>query len=899
MPITELRNFSSRLWLAGAQESAPEGSLRRAAGVHPMLTPEVRSRAGWQAVASLPADAGTAHSMEFFAEAFWIGTDAGKLYRVPLDGSDAELIEDGFDGTVLYFAVVAPAPGLPDELFVSGGGAAVGPLKITSAGQKRSAGITPPLGGFTGAGYTQREKYLADPNLVYEWVKQEALSRGAGSFATALAGRTVSITIGDGDILTVDCILPSPWDASRFLPTDFEPFPGSSDLDYLSFLFNVREPASIEFIQIGLDFAPGDDAGEFGSSAAAATLAYAEENIPARQRIIDEVTVKTTSLPKYAVKKTIPALDLLPIFGTAQLTPDLSFQQVDIPKATFAKSRAEIVEGQDFSQITAMRVTVKAIKGKPSTVVDIDMPVLIGGYGIRGEVSYFLTYRDSQTGTRSNPSPELPVKFGSYPLDRQPVLLRKLPVGEDVVPSGVDEIEVWRTLGDGAVPLLASRWPIDQVREGRAGGGEGEILDIVSDLREYNIRPLVPGVGTLTLNADQVSGYFSSAVDYAIPVLSYLEVGGERRQVRERTSESGFVLDAPATWPAGSSFEWLLEAPVLGDLEFTDLPFNNVPPEADFGQVEGPHLGRVWWLSDRSGQRGRVYYSQAGRPEGTDGFLEVTSDSEVLVKLVRWGGELWVFSTQHLYRIVGEGAGPYQIIQVENIPGTVNVASVVPTAGGIIYEASDGVHAFNGSSSELISAALSPLFFGLEEAGYAPFACNSAAADAKEYIIAGDEAAFAFNFQQQVWRDMGLGLDVVRVFTSPTSLVGVIGSQIVALEVEGESLDGGEDGTPIPFAIETQSVRAPSGSTAILRAVLIDAEVGSEILYPTLTVGELEVPLPIPPRTGGRQVTEIPLWHRGYRFALRLEGDVREPVKVYGVAFDWYVAPGLGERQGR
>jgi hypothetical protein len=69
---------------------------------------------------------------------------------------------------------------------------------------------------------------------------------------------------------------------------------------------------------------------------------------------------------------------------------------------------------------------------------------MIGGTGMQGDYQYNITYKNSTTGTRSNP--DLSNTVDVEDINRTGVTLDAIPLSTD---SQVDKIEIWRTLGNG------------------------------------------------------------------------------------------------------------------------------------------------------------------------------------------------------------------------------------------------------------------------------------------------------------------------------------------------------------------------------------------------------------------------------------------------------------------
>jgi hypothetical protein len=125
--ITKLA--SGGLYLSGPDDRLPEGFMRRYRGVSTLAQNSIISRDGSDLLYSL-----NAHSLVYFASNWYSGVSTS-FYRA------AAAIRTGLSGDRLSFATTAPVAGLPDYLFVAGGGEL---FKVDSNGNDTNWGIAPP-----------------------------------------------------------------------------------------------------------------------------------------------------------------------------------------------------------------------------------------------------------------------------------------------------------------------------------------------------------------------------------------------------------------------------------------------------------------------------------------------------------------------------------------------------------------------------------------------------------------------------------------------------------------------------------------------------------------------------------------------------------------------------------
>lgn len=130
--IIKLRQFDKGLWLASPKDVMPQGTLRRASGVHALSRNSARSRPGSSLLYT-----GNAHSVFYFAGS-WFTCVSTILYR------DGTSLITGYDGERLSFVKMPPTAGVKDYLFVAGGAQL---KKVDDDGDDTNWGISPPSQG--------------------------------------------------------------------------------------------------------------------------------------------------------------------------------------------------------------------------------------------------------------------------------------------------------------------------------------------------------------------------------------------------------------------------------------------------------------------------------------------------------------------------------------------------------------------------------------------------------------------------------------------------------------------------------------------------------------------------------------------------------------------------------
>lgn len=187
--MIHLQEFTRGLWLASPEDQMPQGTMRRARGIHPLATGAFRSRNGSLLLHSLDA-----HSLFYFGDVWYSGVTTS-IYRAAVE------IVTGQDGERLSFMRMPPTAGIVDYLFVCGGAAL---WKIDSSGNETPWGIDIPAslsGAASNGGSLPVGTYLYQ--ITYKNSTTGTRSNGNGT--------DISVTTSGSD-LTAVLTLPTPSD---------------------------------------------------------------------------------------------------------------------------------------------------------------------------------------------------------------------------------------------------------------------------------------------------------------------------------------------------------------------------------------------------------------------------------------------------------------------------------------------------------------------------------------------------------------------------------------------------------------------------------------------------------------------------------------------------------------
>lgn len=327
-------------------------------------------------------------------------------------------------------------------------------------------------------------------------------------------------------------------------------------------------------------------------------------------------------------------------------------------------------------------------------------------------------------------------------------------------------------------------------------------------------------------------------------------------------------------------------------LQPDEVQLDNAPPPSTITEVLGvPHLARAWWLDSAPDQRGRLFYSPAGRPESNQGFVDVTQTDDPLRAVVRWNDVIYVLSDGGLFRIVGDDE-PFVAQEVFGALGTMRPDTVVPSPFGIVYQAPDAVRLFDGNfSSPVAFDAVAPLFRGYAVEGIAPFAGVSAAFYREDYWITDGITVLVVNLATQTWRRYGTTntFDTLYASDDDTELLGSVG----LAAGDTFALDDADADTAITFQVQTGSRLLSADVRNVIQRLFIDLETSGQEVTPTLIFEDAEEVLPVIV-AASRMTVEYARLDLARLVAVRLDATILDLVIVYGIELDVYGAVGAG-----
>jgi hypothetical protein len=326
-------------------------------------------------------------------------------------------------------------------------------------------GITAPIDGFTATLSSADTKTINMCESAAEWTPYNAAVvddavyyvQGTQSISVAVAASTKGYIY-------------------RNVSLDLNEFTGgdeASDADYISFHAFIDEPANLEYIQIqfslnNTSFSPDTLTYTFNfnpSSTSTTPNSYGGSliNVFAGSGLfglgsVDEYSTLTQEADNqvitdkqqntYLKSKAYQNLLRQALEQSTIADYDIdNWQHLFAAKSSFTRSGSGAF---DWSDVDAVRVKIKA-NSLGAVNVKLDQIEMVGGCGMQGDYTYFVTYYNEDSGSESNPNPTEVVIENNY---KGAIALASLPVSAD---TQVTHKNIYRTIGDGSVPFYCDR----------------------------------------------------------------------------------------------------------------------------------------------------------------------------------------------------------------------------------------------------------------------------------------------------------------------------------------------------------------------------------------------------------------------------------------------------------
>lgn len=875
-----IRSFSKRLWLASGRDQVPQGAMRRCSGAAQDPGESVYSRYG----SSLLYPIGDVISLTKYNQVQY-QYDGSTLYQ-------AGFVKDtGYNGGRLTFVNAPPQEGVPDYMFLTGGGKL---KKLDPNGILTNWGIQNPPSQMQGA--------LGAQNLLNIDTFNGSASAWATTSNCTVANESTIVYSGGGSLK----ITPSagPWSITKNVATfQMAFYPNtlvSLPTDYISLWVYVKQPNNVVWLWLLFDVNDGTFQTDY-------------------YRAVIQI-VPTTANVHAANADVIISADA-----------DRWFQ-VAIAKSQFFRVGSTL--NLDWSNVQKIRIE----GGDPSQAtgppIYVDQFQMFGGFGLGtgpaaltggSTLQYLVTFGNSTTGNDSNPC-DAPVQVPG--VAEQPVLLSNIPVSTD---PQVSNRKLWRTSEGGGTFFY-----LDTIYDNTTTTYEDTFSSIPG--QPITLTTWQPSAAVLSgYIIDTGTGYLatcstsgttgSGRPNFSVPtsVWSPLSVFDSIADtILPYNSENAFQIDGIGTtgktqpnWASapnpgqligdgtvvwknigqpttadGTAVWKTLGLNALNTLGAQEVFYDNTvfPPTTNDAIY---FQGSMWVTRDTNpGSEGYVYISPPGRAEGYGNILNVGTTDDPCQKLVVWDEQLFVFTTKYIYPLSGSYPAIAIDDHIQGALGTTAPFSVAQTPFGIVYQSSEDIRIFSRAVNEALGfQALAPIERGQVAENVAPFVALIAEHTKDEVILSNGQVSFGFYFPAQTWRMLGVGLNAIY-YEDDTGIIQAATSGAV-LNFENQDVYT-DNGIPIQVEWQTPGILLNEGQKALTQRVFIDVDCNGQSLTPTLLVDEALSPnfYTMPAITNmGRGTIEIPFQKSAKIFSVRLTGNPIQRVTFYGIAVD--IAPSM------
>lgn len=913
-------NFQRRLQLSGGREQTGPAALRRASGISAEVTPSIWSR--WGSNLLYP-------SIDAIQLYYW--NDARYAYDGAILYRNGVSIRSGFNGGKLSFDSLPPQPGLPDYLFILGGG--ITPFKIDPSGNITNWGIVAP------PNQVQANNNLPDQIVIDTLVS--AASRWANNGNCAAANDAVEYIVGAGSLKITPSTNPpnpGPWRAvnSTLIPGTPSQNLGtysngdiSLQTDVIQFWLWIESTTNNQG-WIEIDFDIGD--GTFKHNYYSFSIGLLSSN---------------SSNPNVTVHR---ATDETLTFQPQQ------WQQITIAKSQF--TRVGLRYDLDWSSVQAVRFQGAYF----DKFILLDNLTLSGGTALGAgpavgnggsEYDYFIVYRNTTTGSQSNPQPVASRVFNAQD---NTVTLSDFPTSPD---PQVDAIDIYRSQAGGGIAfyldtiydltqpvtyvdsysdvsyrLTTTPWQASVTVPPNLGApyyidaGNGYYFKATTAAGTPPIAQFTSGTTAPTWQvptadwvaqgdfalADtvaphQAQGYFFEVTTAGISGLtrpnwaSALTPGNTVTDGTVIWTNTGLMTVKDGTAGVYWTFEGINSTPTLGNIA---VLLDNAAPQSTYGWAFGPYESEMFWTMDSAaGRQGYIYASPPGRPESVAQAYQVTGSDDPMQAVLEFDGVLWALSEKQAFQTsVGAAYPSYRFLPLEGAQGTTQPWTVLRVASiGIVYWAHDGIRMLNFGGSRLFGyASLAPIFRGQTEEDVPAWSYLNPptwAARIKDEILFSDGTtltlALAYDGMPEEsldWRIPGPIMTAAHYDAQTGEVQACWGGNIYQFEVPGALTD---NSAPIPFEIQSPGDMPDVGAdfTTQYLWLTFTAAIG-ETVTPTLILDGAEFVLPKLTGQGKRVTYEMkPSLPARFWDGVRLNASLTGRIEVFRLEGQVY----LGEQQ--
>lgn len=901
-------NFDRRLVVAGGREQTGPAALRRASGVAPELTTSVLSRWGSMALYSVNA-------IQCY---YWNGDryqyDGAALYK------NGVSIVAGFNGGRISFNSMAPQIGLPDYLFILGGG--VTPFKID------------PSGNITNWGIVQPPNLMNGSNLPNEQIVIDSFVGSAANYTAtgcSTADESTIVAVGAGSLK----INPSSAGAYNIQ----QAYGAALNLEnYASGDFSLNTDVFQFWIYI--------NAYPSGTNTIGTWLEM-DFDVNDQSFKKDWYSISIGLLPSTTANPRVRHnVNFDVVFQVGQ------WQQITVAKSQFLRNGTNLQ--LDWSMVQAIQIKGGNFLGTGDLY--LDNLTLSGGsamgagpaVGAGGsEYDYYTVFRNVTTGSQSNPQ-DTPTKVFGVAVNQ--VQLTNIPVSAD---PQVGARDLYRTaaltqpggglayyldtiydnttttytdsIADFAVPIIQTPWiasiavppstpTFPSTDDYYVDGGNGYYFLLTTPGTTGTQPPQwkIPSVQWAAQAVFNVGD--TSSQPHADGHFWIVTTGGISGLTEPNWAGGGPITDGTVVWTdqgvqvtTDNTAAWTFQGINATDTLSSDgLEFDNAPPESTYNDAIGPYQGSMLWTRDTAqGRGGYVYMSPPGQPESVALALLVSTVNDSMQKLTIWDGVVWAISNARAYQSNFTVYPQFAFMVVDDSLGTLNPDTVIPVKlTGIVYWAPDGIRILNWGGSQLIGFRdLSPIFRGQPEENLPAWNETTGpvwAEEVRNEVIFSDGTTLTIGMTfdggaVSAWRQPGPILTAGYYEHQTGEFQVAFGGEVYLFESPGALADGE---TPIAFELQSPGDMPDAGAefTGQRLYLTINMNVSGvvQILTPTLIIDGVENVLPKITNMG-RSTIELPIskFHGRLFDGIRLDGTLTGRVEIFRLEADVW----MGEQQ--
>jgi len=887
--LLDFSNFNRRLWLSGGRSNAPADSLRRCRGVAPELTGSIRSMYPPQL---LYANINALNLVYFQDNRYQF--DGSKLYK-----NGAAIYSTGFNGNRGTFVSMPPALGLTDSLFMCGAGQNI---KVDTAGNVTNWGIQYPTNSMVAANNAQEQIVIINPN---------ADTHGDFTSTTnvTVTDETGIITAGTHS-LKFATGAQTAWQATI-------PYGSAQNWgNYSSGDFVL--PTDLFQIWVYIDAYP--------SGASAGFWIEFDVDVHDQGFTKDWYSFSVGFLPATVASPTVKHdVNTTVTFQVGQ------WQQITVPQQSFLRNGT--ARQLDWTMVQALRI--KGGNVPTATNIYLSDFTISGGAPLGAgpaagnggsEYSYYAVYRNLTTGNQSNPQATPTNTFAN---SCQSVTLSQIPISSD---PQVGARDLYRTSAENAGGGQTAYY-LDTIYDNSTttytdtSGDTSVPKTLTPWVKNIAVPPATPThISSAHYYVDGGNGYYfklttngttGSGPSWNIPTTTWVALGtffandtvspllaagnlfkctvggisGASQPDWAGTGVNSTVQDGSVTWlntgPATTAdgtavwtFQGINSMPVLGNQAV--LLDNTVPPST-INDAVGPFQGSMVMTRDTaSGFGGYVYLSPPGRAESVGLAIRVSSDDEPCQKAVIFQDQLWIITTNGIYR----SNGTYPNISFEKVfteGGTNFPFTVLSTDKDVFYRGYDGIRRFTWGANQLIAfEAIAPVLRGETVEDVPPFYPTVCGLMRDEVMFSDGVTSMALSHEHFVWRSFDVGFSAMIYEEETGEIVASYGGNVYLWEHQSFA------GAPLAFDFEVQTPSVepdPSRSTQTKR-LYVDIDTVSQKVTPTLLVDNKDITLPAIV-TPNRQTIEIPYQYPGRVIGVRFTATPNlGQVQIYRVSAD-------------